>query len=533
MKKSFFEDFIIKFKKTSQSKSISLLLCVVCGLFSAIPYFFEKLYIFTFVSLILQFYVAIQQKKIYNKCFLPFFAYFLGFYTPLYFFLSELYPYERFGFDKSEAFFIVICSCILIPLLHTAVESSILSLSKYFKTTTEHIIGFAALWCIGEWILTLGTLAFPWGNISVSLTGCLPYLQTASVFGKYFVTFVTVGGCSAIAFGFFDRKRFTALLGVLAILFNLIIGTFLWYTPSSTKESISAAAIQGNISSNEKWKKENSSDILERHLDMISEAASNGAKVVILAESAIPLTFRANGTVHKSIAELTQRYQITVITGAHYRDKENNEYNSAIAILPDGSLSSRYDKQHLVPFGEFIPFVDILGSFFPFLAAFNESSSIFVEGNESIVISADGNIYGPMVCFDSIFPQFASQSIANGAEMLTVVTNDSWFYDSIGIYTHLRHSQIRAIENNRYVLRAANTGISAFIDNKGKISDATEPLVFDILYSNVYAINEKSLYFYIGDFILYISFFIIAIIYFKNKRRSKNGKDPASQERDI
>lgn len=506
------------------------MLCFIAGILGSIPYFCEKLFIFTFISLLLLFYVAVLERESKKRSYLPYFCYFIGLYFLLYLFLAELYPYERFGFTETQAVFIVICSCILIPLLHASVEALIMSCSRFFKSNTEFIIGFASLWCIGEWILTLGTLAFPWGNIAVSMTGFLPYLQTASIFGKYFITFITVAGCCCISIGCINRKRFIALIGVGVILFNTLIGTLLWFLPNKTEENFSVAAIQGNISSNEKWKKENSSDILNRHLEMITEAAENGAEIVILAESAIPITFRKDGVVHKRIAEITKGYGITVVTGAHYRDSDGNEYNSVIAVLPDGNLSHRYDKRHLVPFGEFIPFAETLGVLIPFVGAFNESSSVFVEGEEPIVITNENITLGPLVCFDSIFPKFAFEAVENGAEALAVVTNDSWFYDSVGIYTHLRHSQIRAIENNRYVLRAANTGISAFINNKGRILDSTEPLEFKILHGEVYSINETSLYFYIGDTILYISFLIVFIIFIKYKRSLKDRNNSVSQE---
>ena len=222
------------------------------------------------------------------------------------------------------------------------------------------------------------------------------------------------------------------------------------------------------------------------------------------------------------------------LTPCSSKNNDGDEWNSCVAILPDGTISERYDKRHLVPFGEFIPFADTLGKLIPFVAEFNETSSEFIEGNEAILLGTEYGKITPLVCFDSIFTDFAYEGVANGAELIAVVTNDSWFYDSAGTYTHLRHSQLRAIENRRFILRAANTGVTAFINERGEIITKTEPLVKDIAYGNAYTIEDKSVYCVIGDVFLYISFAIIVLIigieYLKIVRRSKNGNYSTASE---
>ncbi|MBO5914421.1 MAG: apolipoprotein N-acyltransferase, partial [Clostridia bacterium] len=214
----------------------------------------------------------------------------------------------------------------------------------------------------------------------------------------------------------------------------------------------------------------------------------------------------------------------------HYYDlNENESYNAVIAVFPDGSgtLSEHYDKRHLVPFGEFMPFAETLSKWFPFIEAMNLSRTKLIEGDEPIVIETEYGGVGPLVCFDSIFPQFTREAVQNGADIIAVVTNDSWFNDSAGTYTHLRHSQIRAIENKRFILRAANTGVSAFIDERGRIITQTEPLVKDIAYSSAYTIEKTSFYCYVGDIFLYVSLIILAfytlISIYYSFRSKKNG----------
>ena len=182
--KNHFVLFGAAFDRAVINKRTSRLLALLSGVLASLPYFFENFFIFTFLSLILQFYIAIKQKNENNRIFAPFFYYFLGFYFPLYLFLSEIYPYERFGFSKPQAVLVLICSCIAIPLLHAVVESTLMLISHVSCGKGWDIICYASLWVIGEWILTLGKLAFPWGSTAVSITGFLPYKQTASLLGK-------------------------------------------------------------------------------------------------------------------------------------------------------------------------------------------------------------------------------------------------------------------------------------------------------------------------------------------------------------
>ncbi|MBR5286113.1 MAG: apolipoprotein N-acyltransferase [Clostridia bacterium] len=514
------------------SKRISLFLCLLAGALGALPYYVEELFIFTFVSLFAIFYIAIKQRNERNRFFAPFFWYFMGFYSPLYLFLSEMYPYSRFGFSEDQAVFVLICSCIAIPLLHALVSGTIMIIARAFNNKYD-IIGYASLFVINEWVLSMGTLAFPWSGVAVSLTGCLPYLQTASLFGKYFITFITVAACFAFARATVVRKRYFAIVGATIISANLILGTVLWFIPYEKSEPIDATALQGNVLSNEKWDSANKGSIFDIYIDMTEKAAENGSSIIVLPETAIPSAFIPNGIIHKELARIATEYNVTIISGVHYYGNKNY-YNAVVAILPDGSLSERYDKRHLVPFGEFIPFADFIGEMLPFVGEFNEGTNDLTEGTEPIVIETEFGGVAPLVCFDSIFPEFSREAVDNGAEIIAIVTNDSWFNDSVGIYTHLRHAQLRAIENRRYIMRAANTGVSAFIDERGNVISYTEPLTRDTADCEIYAIEGFTLYTMIGDVMINLScaviLYFIAISIYNKTRRIKNGDYSTSQQ---
>lgn len=522
---------ILWLKKITENKRTSLLLCLIAGAAGALPYFFEYLFIFTFVSFFILFYIVIKKRNENKSVFSSFFWYFFGFYTPIYTFLSEMYPYSRFGFNETQAVFVLICSCIAIPLLHTVVESTIMSLSKFCGNDFCLIFGLSSLWVIGEWTLSLGTLAFPWCNVAVSLTGFLPYIQTASIFGKSFITFITVFACCSFVYAVNDGKRIFALLGAAIIAINTVCGVVLYYLPYHDGEGVKVATVQGNILSNEKWDSENQGTIFDRYISMTREACENGAKLVVLPETAIPQYFSDGGYVHNALAEIANEFDADIIAGVHvYNSKLRSSYNAVIGVYSDGNLSERYDKRHLVPFGEFIPFVNTLGNLFPFIAEFNEGTSNLIEGSKPIIINTTHLKVTPLVCFDSLFPQFTRDGINNGADAIAIVTNDSWFNDSAGIYTHLRHAQLRAIETRRCVIRAANTGISAIIDANGSISAESVALKAEIVYADAYRSERATLYTLLGDITLYISFIaLIAILTYKNlNRRNDNGNNQSA-----
>jgi len=525
-------NFLKRFSELLNNRLFLVLVCFTTGLLSAIPYYFEKLFVFTFISLFVLFYIVFTQRRANKGVFLPFFVYFFGFYFFVYIFLSELYPYDYFGFTDEQGIFIMICSCLLIPLLHSVVEALVMSFTKFISNTALFPIGAAAVWVLGEALLSVGTLAFPWANIAVSLTGWLPFLQTASLFGKGFISFIIVFVCSSLAISVFDKKKVFAFTAVIVLLCNIITGYVLWLIPVEKSTTAETAIVQGNVLFNEKWNYENQFRIFEKYTEMTEEAARNGAKLIILPEGAIPAVFKENGRIHKAFGYIAETYDVTVIMGIHYIT-DTEQRNAVVTIYPDGSLSERYDKLHLVPFSEFIPFSDFIGKFIPFVEEFSEDSGVYQKGDGYKVFQTEFGDISPLICFDSIFPNLARESVNDGATLLAVVTNDSWFNDSVGIYTHLRHSQLRAIENRRFVVRGANTGISAFINQRGEIISETQPLVEDTIYNDVYNIKTISLYTKTGDLVLYASVLIVIYILIDHIRRRKNGKNTIAPDRNL
>ena len=138
------------------------------------------------------------------------------------------------------------------------------------------------------------------------------------------------------------------------------------------------------------------------------------------------------------------------------------------------------------------------------------ADSTLTAGENADIMNINGVKYGGLVCFDSIFPELARKSVKEGADILIIVTNDSWYRDSPGIYQHNAQAVLRAVENNRYVIRSANTGVSSFISNTGKILQQSNVLQREVLTENIEIVKNKTVYTIFGDIILYLSWIYIA-----------------------
>ena len=153
-----------------------------------------------------------------------------------------------------------------------------------------------------------------------------------------------------------------------------------------------------------------------------------------------------------------------------FRETKSDSYNSMFMFTPDGGISQTvYDKRHLVPFGEFLPFRAFLEKAIPLLNEINYMANDLTAGDSAAVFDTGKGKVGSVICFDSIFELLVAESVQNGAELIAVSANDSWFAESAAIYEHNGQAILRAVENRRCVVRATNTGLTSFITPRGEV----------------------------------------------------------------
>jgi apolipoprotein N-acyltransferase len=191
--------------------------------------------------------------------------------------------------------------------------------------------------------------------------------------------------------------------------------------------------------------------------------------------------------------------------------------NSAFLLKSDGTLSGRYDKVHLVPYGEYVP----LRSYFPFIGKLVAGVGDFRPGGGFHPLSINGHRLGVLICYEGIFPEPAGNYKREGAELLVNITNDAWFGKTSAPVQHLSMTVFRAVENRLFLVRAANTGISAIIDPTGEIISRTGLFQRAVLNGEVKIIDEKTYYAAYGDQFVYASMLTLVLIFILSKQRRK------------
>jgi apolipoprotein N-acyltransferase len=196
-----------------------------------------------------------------------------------------------------------------------------------------------------------------------------------------------------------------------------------------------------------------------------------------------------------SLCDLAREYDVVLLLGVFADGEEGAEYNAMCVIDEQGTIWEQiYAKRHLVPFGEYVPMRDLIMTVFPPLGEIAMLEYDLLPGDDSNLFTidiegAEINI-GGLICFDSIYEELAYDSAFDGAELICVSTNDSWFEDSRAVYMHCAQSRLRAIETGLPILRAANTGISAGITSLGEVRASLEPLIEGYMISEVSVSGE-------------------------------------------
>ena len=322
-----------------------------------------------------------------------------------------------------------------------------------------------------------------------------------------------------------NKRRLASLLALGVFTFNLICGTILYFIPTSSNESsVEIAAVQGNLPSQETKSTLFSASIYEIYEDLTIDAAKNGAEVVLWPEGAFVTdisSFVDNRgklvRLDEAVSELAARLGVTIVIGSYVENKDTEEIRNSLSVFyPDGKQNiGAYSKIRLVPFGEFVPLRSVVSMVLPSLSAISAKSTDLTRGEVSSTfnshVEGDGVEIGAMICFDSIYENLAINSVKSGAEIFIIPSNDSWFYDSRAMNLHHSQNVLRAIEQGRYTVNCANTGISSIVDDKGRVVDEIEMDTRGYVLGTVRASNYRTLYSCIGNAFVYVCIVLLFV----------------------
>lgn len=501
-------------------KRKDLILVIISSVLCGIAFTFDSLSIVMWVALIPFLYAFMNSRNSYREIFKKGFVFGSTYYLIILHWIFNLYPLEWIDIGKIGSIAILIGGWIAISLIEGAVFGVVLGLFKFVrcKNNIINILSIASLWVVIEWMQGIGILGFPWGKLAVSQVSILPIVQSVSILGSLFIGFLIVIVNGLITVTITKKSEYKYL--VIAILIFIVNFTFGIYKIKdiNNEKKVSVAVIQGNILTAQKWKSGASQEHFNIYQELTNEAIkanNNNTEIVFWPETAIPVSITYGKWLADEYENLAKKNNVSFITGAFYTEKGEviKDYNSVYYVNEQGEVGEKYFKRHLVPFGEVLPFKDVIYKILPILKEINLFNSDLFAGEEATVISTKNGKIGSAICFESIFPNLLRESVNNGAEALFIATNDSWFKDSKAVYQHHNNAILRAIENNRYVVRAANTGISSVINNRGVVENKIEPLKRDYLNSKISFINEKSIYSVLGDIILIFAVFQLVIFW--------------------
>ena len=438
-------------------------------------------------------------------------AFFLGLVTGAVYFTGTIYwTTEVMAVFGQLKFFVAV-------LINAALVAYMSLFTALFAVVMRRLVvrlGSAALpaaplvWVSTELGRTYLFTGFPWVLLGYSQMKVLPVAQLASIFGVYGVSALvaTVSAAAAVIVVRSDRRRFIPLAVALLLVMAVAGWGSLRLNASAltrTGEPLRVGILQGNVNQAEKWDRKRADDIFADYVKKTEEAIAAKAQVVVWPESSTPFSFEDDIQATAQLRELVRRSGVPLLLGSDQIEHgpSNKYYNAAFLTRPDGSTAGVYRKMHLVPFGEYVPMKEV----FFFAAPLVEAVSDFSPGETGVLLPLKGHPVSTAICYEVVYPALVRAFVQSGSELLFTITNDAWFGRTSAPYQHFEQAAMRAIENGRYLVRAANTGISGVVDPYGRVlaeSGIFEPAV---MVEEVRFVSARTIYTRIGDAFPYAS----------------------------
>jgi apolipoprotein N-acyltransferase len=417
--------------------------------------------------------------------------------------------------------------------LYVAVYAAVVAWSHFRRPALAWVLA-PTIWVSLELLRTYLFSGLPWALLGYSQYQWLPVIQIADMTGVYGVSALLVlvnVALSEVALWWMDRRRshavaaspwpaVAAAMGLMLV--SVIYGEMRVAAAAQSPAPVARVGlVQPNIDQGRKWDRAFLEETMARYARLTDEAA-HGGELIIWPEAAMPFLFEDEPVYRSEIAMLAARGHTPILLGSpalrHYENGRPYLMNSAYLFSSDGRILGRYDKQHLVPFGEYIPLKSVLF----FLDKLVEGIGDFEAGTVPSLLSlppkadqasaASPPRFGVVICFEVIFPDLVRRFARDGADFLVTITNDAWFGDSAAPYQHFGMVVFRAVENHLAFARSANTGISGLIDPVGRILVSTPVFTEQAVTGAVPAGTGPTFYSQYGDVFAYACVIIAGLL---------------------
>lgn len=363
--------------------------------------------------------------------------------------------------------------------------------------------------------------AFPWLPIAAALAQWPLLIQSADIFGAYFTGALWLFS-ALLCFNPLKPRISSGLRALSVATGAILLSVMIWYgayqllgTDHSDDAIVNTIMVEGNIDQNQKWTPPFQKKSLAIYLNLTSEALAKAAAIgikeplIVWPETAMPFFYETNAYLGGELAEAVREWKHPLLFGApgvSGQPLDEVVFNRAFLLGPDGKTLGKYDKVHLVPFGEYLP--EWLK--FDFLEELLQGVGIYAAGDSIKSLNYGPLALGVLICYEAIFPWLARDRVAGGANILVDISNDGWFGRTPAARQHLYLAVLRCVEQNRWLLRATNTGISAVADNRGRIVFTGPMFKEGYLLCRGRLIAGRSIFYYAGNWLPCLAVLLVA-----------------------
>jgi apolipoprotein N-acyltransferase len=407
------------------------------------------------------------------------------------------------------------------------------------------------IWVSLEYLkANLGFMACPTFLLAHTQYHVLPIIQIASVTGAYGVSFLIVlvnSAFTSIILAFILKRKYHGAvafpkltqkasiilsLGVALIILVCAIYGQITFSQQTAAGEIKMSVLQGNIHQAQKWDPNYTKFIMDRYSNLTLNAAKDHPEIIVWPEAATPGFVLKNMRLRKQITSLIRQANTYFIIGSsEYPKFQKNSSerdktgNTALFFSPGGKVLGQYLKIRLYPFGEYIPYEDLFS--WPQFIIPDGKRSFHIAGEEYALFNVYDAKIGVVICWESVFPRLVSKFVQNGANLIVNITNEAWFGETAAPYQLLTKCVFRAVENRVSLARAANTGISCFIDPFGRITgrvqkDGKDIFVAGYLTQEITVSKERTFYTEYGDVFVYLCILVSCLIAIMSFFKSRN-----------
>jgi apolipoprotein N-acyltransferase len=398
----------------------------------------------------------------------------------------------------------IIIAGLLLLVLVFAIGFGVLGAVITWKRRSDFVTWLLlapTLFVLAEVLRTFGPLGMGFSTLYGTLYRVPLLIQSASVFGPWFISGILVAINGSLAL--FLRKRDPRLV-VLACGLVLLLAAFALRPQLPQGTTLNVAVVSSKVQQEVKLDGRNLPELLDRYLALGVQAEEMLPDLIVFPESILPSYILQNESLEDAFAALAQRTKAQILLGTGvYRDRKI--YNAVALFSETGELVDTYDMVHPVPFGEYIPGRSLL-----------ERIGLGSWANSFLPLDlsrGDGynplDVYGTPICFESTFPYPSRQLAKNGAQALITVTNDAWFDESSELAAHFASAVFRAVENRRWVIQSANGGISGIVSPYGRVVESLN--AEGVISGDIELRTDASLYTQWGDWIILLGAGLLAI----------------------